>query len=1496
MFLSFKKLFYFIIFCIFASYSVTTRAQELPFPYDVHIETIAGNCYDDSRVIITLWDGFGNEVVIDPSTQSAVNTTDYPLYNVQYYYRNLSAGSNTRYDTLNDIRMSAGTYCIGVAGNVRVTSGGTTDYVEVDTIICNVVVPTNYTHLEASVLIGIADNNNGDRERCGIHCAFECADIGRIQLKLRYGNFPYHVEIYDESNQLVRDRYFYQRQHNGTDSIYADFRDFYTFDSLPAGDYSVVASDSCGYSIRLSVTIPLSSINYIYESVVNGNCVDTSIVGLQKYVNWNNITHNYDVPYLDNLLQCRYINPGHDTTQWMPFSGTELLNNYSYSYDSLTSISRYCDLINDTIVFQIFDQCRDTFYTAQIIFGSRTGLQVYWYNVMPEILEPLSQEYDTCVIHCYSGLSTQRYYIGGDYIYNYGSFYLYEPGVRSYRVSPFIYTCPLSLDVYTEHDEQRLAHDEKNSFEQLVCSFTNPTNTDTSIIVHVVLSDAQGCILDEFYLPYDFTIVTPGDAPYKWEFEQNDQSCSSQWYLTLREKEVNFYQFRHNVTVQLVESPLYNHYNFTAIYNDTDDTWDVVMEDTANHSTNVTFAMGMGWSCTVSDPHLHTGRYCFVCTTECGVDTFTYTYSYSQNRDWITVFDEEPQFPGMQICDRYFVTPYSVCTNYRYRIDVNVSNDELIETPVSITPSYSVLSGPVSGWYYNNSQIVFTIPGSYVIETRAYGNCYSTIYHYDTVTYEPVYIDFDMEFAVICDAESSTGNVFTHVINGTQPYQYYLYENADLEGVILDTSTDGIFNNVPLREGQVVSVLVVDSCRNSFSINLVVTALNESILAWEGGIAPGAGHCEDDSAIIIALPFTQMVSYHWTGPNGFESYEREATVQLPYGSESGWYVVEITNTGCPTDFFDSVYIEVLQAPTVEILGDTTLCAGSEVELALAAQGRGSVHYTLHHSGAPQSGDMSFTTQAGDTLRPTVPIWGDNAFWVTEIADERCVQSHSSDTILVQVYGIEYVETADINSVDGLACYGYEAVLQAGSAISTPFVINWYNSPYQDTLLQRDTIRDNGQLSAFSIPNLQQDTALFVTVSNTSHCASFYGAVHHSLSMSSGTVTLQNGEGVRFFDSGGENGNYSNDELLTQTFCCDGQGDIQLIFNSLELASDDTLFVYAGTSANDASLITTITNSAFPPELAINSACVTFRFLSNDINTGSGWNIDILTDVVMTEVHGYIIPPYQDTVEVEVCESENPYTLGLFCNLDISTPGHFISDSLFTADNGCDSLVHLELTVHPIQHTELDSTVCASRFPFSWNGHVFTEDGIQKLYLQSSHGCDSIVTMSVYSIDDHLQITMLTEDPCADFSAVLLANTEMTDFKWSTGEWTPQITALNPGNYYVTASYGNCIAFDSFFVPECEFFLYLPNAITPTKNDGINDYFFVPQYSQRQINDFEIVIYNRWGQLVFRSEDKNFKWRGDSNGKIMTNCTYNYVINCTNYTGKKFIFKGIITVL
>ena len=101
---------------------------------------------------------------------------------------------------------------------------------------------------------------------------------------------------------------------------------------------------------------------------------------------------------------------------------------------------------------------------------------------------------------------------------------------------------------------------------------------------------------------------------------------------------------------------------------------------------------------------------------------------------------------------------------------------------------------------------------------------------------------------------------------------------------------------------------------------------------------------------------------------------------------------------------------------------------------------------------------------------------------------------------------------------------------------------------------------------------------------------------------------------------------------------------------------------------------------------------------------------------------------------------------------------------------------------------------------------------------------------------------------------------------------------------------------SIMVSATEITLYLPNAITPSKSDGLNDGFFLPESIQNQINDFEIVIFNRWGEMVFYSNDKNFCWHGEVKGKIFYNNVYQYVIHYSNPFGKTFIKKGTITVL
>ncbi|MBR0054654.1 MAG: gliding motility-associated C-terminal domain-containing protein, partial [Bacteroidales bacterium] len=257
----------------------------------------------------------------------------------------------------------------------------------------------------------------------------------------------------------------------------------------------------------------------------------------------------------------------------------------------------------------------------------------------------------------------------------------------------------------------------------------------------------------------------------------------------------------------------------------------------------------------------------------------------------------------------------------------------------------------------------------------------------------------------------------------------------------------------------------------------------------------------------------------------------------------------------------------------------------------------------------------------------------------------------------------------------------------------------------------------------------------------------------------------------------------------------------------------------------------------------------------------------------------------------VCES---YTWTDGTGETYTQSGVYLFD--YQNEEDCASTDTLHLTVYYSTQTEADTTVCESHLPLEWRGVTFTEGGTQNFMLTTSHGCDSIVSLTMNSIDDNLQVVMLTEDPCENFEAELLAQTGMSEFSWSTGETTPQITTFHSGTYVVTATEGNCIATADIFIPECDFFIYLPNAITSSFDDGLNDDFFVPQYSQRQIMDFDIHIYNRWGQLVYQSEDKNFHWDGSCNGKIIANTTYTYVIHCTNYNGKKYLFKGTITVL
>lgn len=139
-----------------------------------------------------------------------------------------------------------------------------------------------------------------------------------------------------------------------------------------------------------------------------------------------------------------------------------------------------------------------------------------------------------------------------------------------------------------------------------------------------------------------------------------------------------------------------------------------------------------------------------------------------------------------------------------------------------------------------------------------------------------------------------------------------------------------------------------------------------------------------------------------------------------------------------------------------------------------------------------------------------------------------------------------------------------------------------------------------------------------------------------------------------------------------------------------------------------------------------------------------------------------------------------------------------------------------------------------------------------------------------------------------------------DYIWSTGE-TSQDIDVSPEVetvYSVTVTDENgCMATDSVTVtvrqPQCNAEdIFIPNAFTPN-GDGENE-IFIPR--SNFIETMELVVYNRWGQEVFRSNDPSVGWDGTYNGEKLEPDAFAYyvIIGCPNNLSYKE--KGNINLL
>jgi gliding motility-associated-like protein len=88
-------------------------------------------------------------------------------------------------------------------------------------------------------------------------------------------------------------------------------------------------------------------------------------------------------------------------------------------------------------------------------------------------------------------------------------------------------------------------------------------------------------------------------------------------------------------------------------------------------------------------------------------------------------------------------------------------------------------------------------------------------------------------------------------------------------------------------------------------------------------------------------------------------------------------------------------------------------------------------------------------------------------------------------------------------------------------------------------------------------------------------------------------------------------------------------------------------------------------------------------------------------------------------------------------------------------------------------------------------------------------------------------------------------------------------------------------------------VFVPTAFTPN-NDGLNDIIYPVSVGIKRINYFS--IFNRWGQLVFKTTADRHGWDGNINSKAQGSGVYVWMVSAVDYLDRAIFLKGTVTLI
>ncbi len=201
------------------------------------------------------------------------------------------------------------------------------------------------------------------------------------------------------------------------------------------------------------------------------------------------------------------------------------------------------------------------------------------------------------------------------------------------------------------------------------------------------------------------------------------------------------------------------------------------------------------------------------------------------------------------------------------------------------------------------------------------------------------------------------------------------------------------------------------------------------------------------------------------------------------------------------------------------------------------------------------------------------------------------------------------------------------------------------------------------------------------------------------------------------------------------------------------------------------------------------------------------------------------------------------------------------------------------------------------------------DQQQTYWLQISNECGKVTDSLIVSVNSNSPVLHLaTSIPWCEGDIITLDATQpfAANYQWSNGAISSSIDVTTPDLYTVVVSTLcqsasqdiDVYPGDDCIVPEPKDEVFIPNVFSPNK-DGINDVFTVSFGPDLNVVSMQGNIYDRWGNLVYVSEETPFVWDGLFDGQNVPPGVYVYVISILkneNGNTTTLHFAGDVTVL